>query len=68
MLVITSIAICFMTNAVLLLLFGVLIGIASAFIMTAQMPFAIEWSPSRHTAMIAACHRPSTRPQLCSAA
>jgi len=52
--VVTSISICFVTDAVLLQIFAILIGVGSAFIMTAQMPFAIEWSPPRHTATIAA--------------
>jgi MFS family permease len=52
--IVTSITICFITNAILLLICAVMIGVGSAFIMTAQMPFAIEWTPPRHTAAIAA--------------
>lgn len=52
--VIASIILCFLTNSTLLLVFGALIGIGSAFILTTQMPFVIEWTPRPHVSTIAA--------------
>lgn len=52
--VVTSIILCFLTAPVPLLIFGGLIGIGSAFILTTQMPFVIEWTPRAHTSTIAA--------------
>jgi len=42
------------TSETALLLLAALNGIGSAFIMTGQMPFVIEWTPRRHTALMAA--------------
>ncbi|HUG14595.1 MAG TPA: MFS transporter [Thermomicrobiales bacterium] len=52
--VVASIVLCFLTNSTLLLVFGALIGIGSAFILTTQMPFVIELTPRAHTSTIAA--------------
>lgn len=52
--VLASIVLCFLTDGTLLLVFGGLIGIGSAFILTTQMPFVIEWTPREHVSTIAA--------------
>lgn len=51
---VSMLAMCFATDRWLLLLLAALNGIGSAFILTNQMPFVIEWTPKRHTATIAA--------------
>jgi MFS family permease len=45
---------CFATDSWLLLTLAAFNGIGSAFILTNQMPFVIEWTPKPHTATIAA--------------
>jgi MFS family permease len=52
--IISLIVLALVTGEPLLLVLSALNGIGSAFIMTAQMPFVIEWTPRRHTATIAA--------------
>ena len=51
---ISMLAMCFATGGWLLLALAALNGIGSAFILTNQMPFVIEWTPKPHTATIAA--------------
>jgi MFS family permease len=50
----TTLALSLVTSEPALLVFGALNGIGSAFIVTNQMPFVIEWTPKPHTAGIAA--------------
>jgi MFS family permease len=52
--VLTASVLCFLESRWPLLVFGGLIGIGSAIIMTTQMPFVIEWTPLEHRATIAA--------------
>lgn len=47
-------AMCFATDGWLLLTLVAFNGVGSAFILTNQMPFVIEWTPKPHTATIAA--------------
>ncbi|MCO5175494.1 MAG: MFS transporter [Thermomicrobiales bacterium] len=42
------------TSESALLILAAMNGIGSAFIMTGQMPFVIEWTPRQHTALMAA--------------
>lgn len=51
---ISLIALAFVSSGAALLGLAALNGIGSAFIMTGQMPFVIEWTPRRYTAMMAA--------------
>lgn len=48
------VALAFVTSVPALLILSALNGIGSAFIMAGQMPFVIEWTPRRHTAVMAA--------------
>jgi MFS family permease len=50
----SMLAMCFATDSWLLLTLAAFNGIGSAFILTNQMPFVIEWTPKPHTATIAA--------------
>lgn len=51
---VTLVILAFVSSEPALLLLATLNGIGSAFIMTGQMPFVIEWTPRRYTAMMAA--------------
>lgn len=51
---VTMLLLCFVTDSALLLIIGGLNGIGSAFIVTTQMPFVIEWTPVNHRSAIAA--------------
>lgn len=50
----TLVVLAFVSSKSALLTLAALNGIGSAFIMTGQMPFVIEWTPRRYTAMMAA--------------
>jgi MFS family permease len=51
---VSMLAMCVATEGWLLLALAAFNGIGSAFILTNQMPFVIEWTPKQHTATIAA--------------
>jgi MFS family permease len=51
---VTSLLLCLVTNGPALLLIVALNGIGSAFILTTQMPFVIEWTPEKHRSDVAA--------------
>ncbi len=52
--VVTLVVLAFVSSEPALLLLSTLNGIGSAFIMTGQMPFVIEWTPRQYTAILAA--------------
>jgi MFS family permease len=51
---VTSLLLCVVTNGPALLLIAALNGVGSAFILTTQMPFVIEWTPVEHRSAVAA--------------